>query len=226
MTVLEAFNYTASQVDDLLFGYFTKPQLLIYLNQSVQECQKKLVAAGNNWYLKRTPDSGPGATFTVVNQDTITPPADLLNVNRLEIVQNPGLNENRIAVRSITLNQKDYFQGYAQWPIAFFFQKTDIVLVPAPQVGGLLLRYYYTYRIAPLVNESDIIDVPEEFCEYAVALVILKCFAKDGRDPGIFGKIVDDTEKRLEKQAIQRAQDHAPTIIMTGDGSGGYGGYY
>jgi len=225
MTVLESYNYVASQVDDLLFGYFTKPQLLIYLNQAVQETQKKLIAAGNNWYLKKTDDSGPNAYFTVVNQSSYAPPADLMDINRLEIVQNPGVNENRVALTSITLNQKDYFHGYTQWPVAFFFEKTNINIVPAPQVGGLLIRYWYTYRIAPLVAESDTIDLPQEFVEYANYLVILKCFAKDGRDPGYFLQMVKDIEGRLERQAIMRAQDHAPQIVQTSDGSG-YGGFY
>lgn len=223
MTVIEAMNYTASQVDDLLFGYFTKPQLLIYLNQAVQECQKKLIAAGNNWYLRKTAD---GAHITVVNQDTYIPPDDLMNLNRLELVQNPGLNENRVALTSITLNQKDFFGGYTQWPVAFYFMKNDIVVVPAPQVGGLTIRYYYTYRIAPLVNDSDVIDVPQEFAEYICYLMILKCFAKDGRDPGYFLQMVKDIEERLEKQAIQRAQDHAPCIVETSDGSYSGSGYY
>lgn len=226
MTVLEAFNYTASQVDDISFGYFTKPQLLIYLNQAVQETQKKLIAAGNNWYLKKTDDSGPNAYFTVANQSAYTPPTDLLDINRLEIVQNPGLNENRIALTSITLNQKDYFNGYyTQFPAAFFFEKVNINLVPAPQTGGLLIRYWYTYRAAPLVNDGDTIDVPQEFVEYVVYQMILKCFAKDGRDPGYFLQMVKDIENRLERQAIMRAQDRAPSVIQCSDGSG-YGGFY
>lgn len=220
-------NYIWSECDDPQGAYFTQPQVIRYINQAAQECQKKLIAAGNNWYLKRTPDSGPGSTFTVLNQDTYAPPTDLLDINRLEIVQNPGVNENRVALTSITLNQKDYFYGYTQWPVAFFFQKTDIVMVPTPQTAGLLIRYYYTYRIAEVTLVSETVDIPAEFHEYVCALAILKCFAKDGRDASLFKTIVDETEKRLERQAIMRAQDHCPMVISTGDGqNGGFGGLY
>lgn len=225
MTVLEAYNYVASLVDDRSFGYFTKDQLLIFLNQSVQECQKKLIASGNNWYLKVTPDSGVGSYTTTANQATYTPPTDMMNINRIEIVQNPGVNENRTNLTSITLNQKDFFYGYSQWPVAFYFQKSDIVMCPAPQQSGLLIRYFYTYRIAALVNESDEIDVPNEFEEYVCYLTTLKCFQKDGRDASLILRYTDDVEKRLEKQAIQRAQDRAPSIVMTGDNVSGWGFY-
>lgn len=222
MNVQEMLNYIWSETDDLLGAYFTQPQVIRYINQAAQECQKKLIAAGNNWYLKKTAD---GAYLTVVNQDTYSPPVDLLNINRLEIVQNPGVNENRVALNSITLNQKDYFNGYTSWPVAFFFEKTDIVVVPAPQIGGLTIRYWYTYRIAEVTLVSETIDIPSEYHEYVVYLCILKCFAKDGRDPGYFLQMVKDIENRLEKQAIQRAQDHAPHIIMQSEGSGSWGIY-
>lgn len=225
MTVQNMLDYVWSECDDLLGAYFTQAQVIRYLNQAAGECQKKLVAAGNNWYLKQTPDSGIGSFFTTANQDTYTPPTDLLDINRIEIVQNPGTNENRTALYSITLNQKDYFYGYSQWPVAFFFKKTDIVMCPAPQIGGLLIRYFYTYRIAEVTLPSETIDCPAEFHEYICYLAIMKCFAKDGRDPGYFVQMVNDIEKRLERQAIMRAQDHSPTVVVSSDGSG-YGGFY
>lgn len=222
MTVAQMIAYILSEVDDLQGAYFTEPQLIRYINQAAGECQKKLLAAGNNWYVKKTAD---GAYLTVANQDTYTPPTDLLNLNRLEIVQNPGVNENRVALTSITLNQKDYFYGYSQWPVAFYFQKTDIVMCPAPQIAGLTIRYYYSYRIAEVTTTAETVDVPPEFHEYICYLSIMKCFAKDGRDPGYFLGMVKEIEQRLEKQAIQRAQDHAPGIVQTSDGWNGWGFY-
>lgn len=223
MTVAQMIAYILSEVDDLQGAYFTEPQLIRYINQAAGECQKKLLAAGNNWYVKKTAD---GAYLTVANQDTYTPPNDALDINRIELVQNPGVNENRVALTSITLNQKDYFYGYTQWPVAFYFQKTDIVMCPAPQIAGLTIRYYYSYRIAEVTTTSETVDVPPEFHEWIVYLCIIKCFAKDGRDPGYFLGMVKEIEQRLEKQAIQRAQDRASTVVLTSDGSVGGMGYY
>lgn len=225
MDVAAMISYTLSEVDDLQGAYFTQPQLIRYINQAAQECQKKLIAAGNNWYVKVTPDSGVGSFTTTANQATYTPPADLLDLNRLEVVTNPGINETRVALTSITLNQKDFFYGFSQFPAAFYFQKSDIVMCPAPQQTGMLIRYYYTYRIPEVTLTSETVDVPPEFHEYVVAQVIIKCLAKDGRDASLFAKIVDETEKRLEKQAIQRAQDHAPQVTLVSEGAG-FGGFY
>lgn len=222
MDVAAMISYVLSEVDDPNGAYFTQTQLIRYINQAAQETQKKLIAAGNNWFLKVPTD---GTYVTVANQAKYTPPTDLLQLNRLEIVQNPGVNENRVALTSITLNQKDFFYGYSSWPVAFYFQKNDIVLCPAPQTAGLTIRYYYTYRIAEVTLTTETVDIPAEFHEYICHQVILKCFAKDGRDPSFFMALTKQVEERLEKEAIQRAQDRASTIVLTSDAFQGYGFY-
>jgi len=212
MNVGEMFTYISYVVDDLGFGYFTKPQLLRFLNQSAQECQKKLLAAGQNWYLKIDQTQ-----TTIANQKLYTLPTDLMDLNRIELVQNPGINEIRVALTSITLNQQDGFANVVATPVAFYFQKNQIALVPTPDNSVYTIRIYYSYRIPEVVLEADIIDAPSEFHEYICNLAILKCFMKDGRDASLILRYTDDVEKRLEKQAIQRAQDRANTIVITSD---------
>lgn len=207
MTVLDIKNYVWSLVDDLNGDYFTSAQLLIYINQCQQETQKKLVLSGNNWYLKTT------TAALVVNQYIYTLPTDFLKLNRLESCINIGTtNEERYSIKSITLNQKDDFFQDSE-PIGYYFVKSEIYLTPPPK-SVRTLRYYYTYRIAPVVLDADIPDVPEEYHEYIANLVAQRCFLKDGRDPGFILTQIKEVEANLTASAIERAQDHASTVVV------------
>lgn len=210
MNVGEMCSYISYLVDDLNFGYFTKPQLYRFINQAAAEAQKKLIAAGNNWYLKKDESQ-----TTIINQELYTPPTDLMDINRIELVQNPGPNETRYPLTSITLNQKDMFGYNPAQTYAFYFFKNQIAFVPIPNTNQYTIRFYYTYRIAEITGDSDTVDMPAEFHEYVCHLAALKCFIKDGRDASLLLKFTDDVEKRLERQAIQRAQDRATTIVQT-----------
>lgn len=207
MTVGEIKAYVASLVDDLQYAYFTETELLRFINQAQQETQKKLVLAGNNWYVKIDQTQS-----TVVNQANYTLPTDFLKMNRLELVNNPGNNEDRYSLKSITLNQKDMgFQ--ASDSVGFYLLKNILYLNPKPQ-NIRTIRMYYTYRIAAVVLDADIPDVPPEFHEYLAYLVALKCFQKDGRDPNFILQQTKVWEDNLEAEAIERNQDHASCVVV------------
>lgn len=228
MNTGEACTYISYLVDDLLFSYFTKPQLYRFLNQSIGETQKKLIDAGQQWYLKVTPDSGGGSIPLVVNQGSYTQPTDLMEVNRIELVQNPGINENRYALTSCTLNQKDLFpQGPGQ-PLAFYLGKNTIEIIPPPNaVAGQIMRVFYNYRVTPITGDADPIDVPEEYHEYVCNLAAEKCFFKDGRsDVEVLRRYINDVESRMMRKAMERMKDRAHSVTITGEDGFGGGGWY
>lgn len=212
MTLGQMKAYIASLVDDLNYGYFTETQLLRFINQAQRETQKKLIQAGNNWYLKENT-----SLTTVANQSDYSLPSDFLKLNRLEVVRNISTpNETINALSSITLNQKDFFPTSGD-PIAFYFKKNTLVLTPKPQSSGDTLRLTYTYRVLDLVNDNDVPDVPEEFHDYMAHLATIQCFIKDGRDASLLVSYTKEVEKRLDADAIERAQDRASTIVQTID---------
>lgn len=214
-------TYISQIVDDELFGYFTSAVLNNFLNQSAKECQKKLVAAGNNWYL--TVDTSQ----TLINgTSTYALPTNTLEINRIEIVQNPGVNESYYAINEITLNQQNMFKysnNISGQPEAFYTQKNSIVLVPQPDasVAGRTLRLWYSPLIADVTNDSSTFDIPATFHEFVCLLATLKCYLKDGRDPALIKDQLRETENRLEKAAIERAKTEASTVVVV-DGDGGW----
>lgn len=216
MTVLDIENYVASLVDDLNFDYFTKPQLLRFINQAAQQTQQKLVLAGNNWYVKLDV-----SVPTVINQTNYALPTDFLKMNRLESVLNIStVNEQWYTLNSVTLNQKD--MNYIDTESScFYFLKNTLYLQPPPQTVRTL-RMYYTYRIADVVLDADIPDVPPEYHEYIANLVAQRCFLKDGRDPGFILTQLKEVEDNLAASAIERAQDHASTVVIIAEDYSGY----
>lgn len=212
MTVQQIYDYVGSLVDDKDFGYFTTTELLRYINQKAREVQKELVLAGNNWYVQIDESQ-----TTTINQANYTLPTDFLKMNRIELVQNPGTNEQRYPLVSITLNQKDRLYLEADTS-CYYLLKNTLYLNPMPKTVKTI-RMYYTYRIAECTSSSDTPDVPAEYQEYLANLVVMKCFLKDGRDPGFILNEVEMVRKALAASAIERAQDHASTVVVMDDDS-------
>lgn len=208
MTVLEIKNYVASLVDDLQMTYFTPTELLRYINQEMRETQKKLIAAGNNWYIKIDESQS-----TVVNQIAYTVPTDFLKFNRIELCTNINTtSETRYNISSITLNQKDMM--FAQSDVTcFYLLKKTLYLVPQATTIRTI-RMYYTYLIPEVANDSDVPDVPPEYHEYIAMLVAAQCFLKDGRDASFILKKTMMVEEALKADAIERNQDHASTVVI------------
>ena len=77
-------------------------------------------------------------------------------------------------------------------PIKFYLQKDKVYFQPLPQTIRTI-RYYYTYRIADVTLESETPDIPPQYHEYLANLIAMKCFLKDGRDPGFILNEVNET---------------------------------
>lgn len=210
MTVGEIKAYVASMVDDLQFAYFTESELLRYINQMMRECQKLLLQSGNNWYVKIDQSQQ-----TVLNQIAYTLPTDFLIMNRVELVQNPGVNETRYSVQSIVLNQKDSI-AFDSDVAAFYILKDTFYLTPQPQTVKTI-RMYYSYLIPEVALDADVPDVPKQYHEYIADRVAETCFLKDGRDASFIRFRCDQVEKALLQTAIERNQDHASRVVIVDD---------
>lgn len=202
-------------VDDPNGDYFTATEVLRYINQMQAETQKLLIQAGNNWYIKID-----ATESTVINQGNYTVPSDFLKMNRIELVQNPGTNETRYAIQSITLNQKDSI-CFDSDVAGFYLLKNILWLSPFPTTVKTI-RKYYTYRIADVAIDADIPDVPLEYHEYLADRVAETCFLKDGRDPGFIRARCMQVEEFLKRDSIERNQDHASRVVIVDEDTGVY----
>lgn len=215
MTVDQINAYVWSMTDDLQGAYFTAPELLRYINQMQKEVQKLLIQSGNNWYVIIDQSQS-----TVINQGNYTLPVDFLNMNRIELVQNPGTNETRYSIQSITLNQKDSI-CFDSDVAGFYLLKNTLWLSPFPTTVKTI-RMYYTYLIPDVVIGTDVPDIPVQYHEYLADRVTEICFLKDGRDASFIRFKCDQVEKDLKNTAIERNQDHASRVVIVDEDSGGY----
>lgn len=219
ITLEEMRAYGAQLVDDISRTYFTDDMWNIFLNDAAKECQKKLLAAGNNWYVQ------VDTSQTLVNGTAnYALPANTINVNRVEIVQNPGINETWYSLQDITLNQQSYFKASSSisgGPACFYLQgASTMVMVPTPDasVAGRTLRLWHSPLISDVTAGASTLNVPAEFHSYVVHLATVKCFIKDSRDPSLILNQMKETEMRLEKAAIERSQTGSSRVVEVDGG--------
>lgn len=217
MTLSELRTLTSVWLDDLQFGYFSAAQIDVWLNNALQEAQKLLIDAGQNYYI-----ACPVVTSLVINQREYVLPIDFKKLHRLEvIVSGTTPNEDVVPLQPITLNQQDLVPNKTGQPAFYYVKKNRLVLYPAPDTT-LNLRLYYSYRVADMTLDTDEPDLPEEYHEYIAIKATLDGFLRDGRDPGAFLAKLSDYEDKMKMAANERLQDQPRQIVETGSDSVGY----
>lgn len=213
MTLAQIKAYVASMTDDIDMAYFTTTELTRYANQMLRETQKLLLQAGNNWYVQID-----ATASTVVNQANYTLPTDFLVMNRLELVQNPGVNETRYSIAHIALSQKDSI-AFDSDVAGFYILKNTLYFAPVPQTVRTI-RYYYSYLVAEMTSDSDTPDLPAQYHEYLADRIAETCFLKDGRDASFIRFRCDQVEKALLQTSIERSQVGSSVVLCVDDDGG------
>lgn len=197
-------------VDDLNLTYFTPTQVNRFLNNAQREVQKLVLNAGQDFYVKCA------QTSLVVNQRDYVLPEDFYKVNRLEVVISGVVpNETVYRLNPISPNQLDLLGTQVGTPNVYFFKKNRFVLYPAPDTA-LTLRMLYSYKVADMVLDTDLPDVPEPYEEMIAVLAAMDCLYKDGRETGPLQEKRDLYMKMLKEDAAQRSLDESRTVIFTG----------
>lgn len=218
MNFVQLQTLTSTWLDDLNNGYFTLPQIKVWLNNAQIEAQKELISSGNTWYLK------PIQTTCVYGQADYVLPQDFRILNRLEVISSgTGLSENSNALQNLTLNQKDFFQSGAGLPQAYLMKKNRIVLMPPPD-NTYILRMYYSPMVADMVNDTDAPDVPAQYQEYLAILATLDGMMRDGRDTTMVMAKKAYYQAMMTTDMNERNKDSPRSIVETGSGMGSY--YY
>src|ERR1044072_4285102 len=101
MNFLQLQSLVSYWLDDLNFGYFTQAQVKVWLNNAQRDTQKRLIKAGQNYYVKYC------STPLVINQRDYVLPSDFKKLHRLEVVvSGSDPNESVTPLREITINQQ------------------------------------------------------------------------------------------------------------------------
>lgn len=215
MTLAELKTRVSVLLDDLQFGYHTEAQVTTYINDAQKEVQKYLIQAGQNWYLKCKQAS------LVAGACEYYLPADLLKINRLEIVTSTSNGvDTTYTLEPITLNQQSLLPQQTSNPMGYVVSKNKIKLFPVPNTTNTI-KLTYSYRVADLTLDTDSADVPEEFVEMISLLAFKTGALRDDRNTNqIDGKIAMYLTS-LKQAAADRVQQKARRIVITGDDSDG-----
>lgn len=199
-------------VDDPNNGYFTTSTLNTFINNALYEVQKRLIMAGENFYVTCV------TTATVQNQAEYALPDDFWGIRRLRIITSgSGVTANKFDLMPITMAQESQFAATGT-PSGFYLRKNLLVIVPAPTSDAWTLEMEYAERIGLMTSDADVPDVPEHFHEYIALLAAYNCFIKDDRVPSILQQKKEEYEKQLDEAAEARVMNKARTVVITSDG--------
>lgn len=210
MTFLQLQDLVLDWLDDPNAGYFTRDKVKQWINNGQREVQKRLLKAGENYYLTCV------QTTMVVNQADYVLPENFRKSHRIVIVDSPNTtNETECPLDPITPNEQDFMGFQASRPAAFFFKKSRLVMIPKPDFT-YLLRLYYSYRVADMVQDPEVPDVPEDYHELCAILGAMDGFIKDGRDASLLAAKLKDYAVLMDQDAEARAED-SPRMVVTTD---------
>ena len=210
MTLADLQNLTAYWLDDVNFGYFTKPQINVWLNNAQVECQKILLQAKANYYVT------PVQTTLVVNQNDYVLPADFMTEHRLEVVMSGTTpNEDLLPLSPITINQQDLVPNRTGTPQFYFLKKNRIRLYPAPDTA-LTMRLYYSYQVSDMVNLTDVPDIPAAYHEYLAISAAMDGLLKDGRSNAQMAEKIKYFVRLMKQESEARTEDAPRGVVQTG----------
>jgi len=212
MTRSEIKTLVLHWLDDPNGTYFTDTLLNTWIDLAQREVQKRLVLAGESYYVK------PVETLTVASQADYVLPTDFIALHRVEyIVSGTAPNEVVIPLKFITLNQKDNVSQGLGTPTVYYMKKDRIVLLQTPDSTNKVLRIWYSPMVANIASNSDDPDVPEHFQELVAILAAENGFIKDDRVKSNLDSKKKGYEEMLEQMKEERAQDQSRQVIVTND---------
>jgi len=198
--------------------FITDAELRDYVNASAAELYDLLVASFQDYYLSQSPD------YVVPNGvDVITLPANFYKLRGVD----RSVSANRWAKvdafsfaerndRQIALGRAAYF--FADAGIRYKVQAGTIKLTPADSCSGTY-RVWYIPRMPMLALAADIFDDQNQWSEYIVVDVAIKCLQKSESSVTGLQQQKAALLKRIE--SMSRTLDAgAPEVITDGQGQG------
>lgn len=215
MDLAQLQDLTVSYLDDLEFGYFTKPQLNVWLNNAQRKTQRVLIDQKQNFYVKCL------QTYTVANQCNLILPEDFMMAHRIEgVISGTYPNEVKTSIVPITLMQQDLLSSVPAFPESYYFKRNNVCFAPIPD-QAYLIRMNYSYQVADMILPTDVPDVPERYHELIALYAALDGFVKDDRDNQYIKQLVAEYIEDMKREAQQRQEQASRDVVsMQTDFSG------
>jgi len=151
-----------SYLNDRKKKYFSKSEVVEYLNQEQLKTAHHINRLYETYFVKSA------TTTTVEDQVVYALPTDLVQLLGLEYADSVGDNEKR-KLTEVHVTDAAFYQGLAKANAkedmqVFFVSGTQFEIAPVEN-GGKTIRTHYVKRLAALVNNSDVSEVPIEHHE-------------------------------------------------------------
>ncbi len=209
MTLTTMQTLASDYLDDVNNSYFTITQLNLRLNLALRELQKRLILAGEQYYVVCS------YTNTVNGQAAYALPSNFLNIVRLDyITSGSGPTASEQKIYAMTPNQRDLIVSTNGAPRYYYFQNNNLMLAPVPD-AIYELHLEYAYYVSDMVAGVDIPDAPQQFHEYIVLMAVRDFMVKDNRPLGNIEAKLKEYEELLKQMASQRRDDGARMIVST-----------
>lgn len=191
-------------------GYFTIPEVNLWLNNAQRETQKKLLQAGQNWYMTCA------QTQTVINQDCYALPSDYLKMLKFEIVLGgTSPNENTAILLPRTPMEISGIQGPGT-PQAYFLKKDCAVIKPIPS-SVWTLRMNYAYIVTDMTSDTEEPDVPTQYHELLALYATKDGKIKDESDSSLIDNKIKEYLDLMKQDAQDRTEDVPRMVRSTED---------
>lgn len=207
-----------SWLDDPNAGYFTLPQVNVWINNAQKETQKLLIRAGENYYVEKMLGQ------LIAGTETYTLPSDFKKCHKLQIViagTAGTTTEVRTTLEWVTLMQLEALWQSTGQPVAYNIRRNILTVAPIPD-QAYPIYLYQSYQCIDMALAADLPDCPEDYTEYIAVLATLDGFLKDQRDPSPF--VVAKQEKYLkmmERDMADRNVSQPKSIVVTDAGAWG-----
>lgn len=206
-----------SWMDDTDGGYFTSGQTDVFINNAVLQTQRTLIQAFEDYFTDCV------ETTSVINQEEYILPDDFLKIAHLQWVESGTdvSDEQLKTISRMAKSEQDLLIEKTGRPKYYFFRGDKFVLRPAPDVAKTI-RLYYVKKVAELVNDSDVPDIPSQYHEMIALYAARDGYIKDGRDPSqLIAKLLD-YETSIKRDAENRNVDGPRDIVITGHDDAGF----
>ena len=220
MTFLELQNLTVSYLDDLQFGYFTQPQVQVWLNNAQRKVQRILIDQKQNFYTKCV------ETVIPANQCALILPLDFMMANRIEIItQGTYPNEVKFPLQPITMNEQDMVSRAPATPQVYYFSKDLLKLAPVPN-QDYRIKLIYSYSVADMVFPQQEPDIPYRYHELLAVYAALDGFVKDDRDNNYLKGLAEEYITSMKAEANARQEQVARRVVAVNPYGSGFGGFW
>lgn len=218
MNFADCQQYVVDLLDDMQFGYFTRPQVKQWLNFAQREVQRMLLQANQNYYVICS------QTTLVVGQPDYGLPSGFLKTHQGRVITGGNYpNESYVDLAPVTIQQAAQVVQQNGCPSGYFITRNKMFFDRPPD-QPYLFKLRWSYLVADMVLDSEVPDVPEQYVELVPMLAIKLGFLKDRRTPSDIDEKIKLLTLSMAKDATNRQQD-TPRRVRT-YGRFSHGGTY